>query len=180
MLTIKEICDRTGIAPHTFQSWRRDGLKLLPRPVAVEKQAICFDDSILERIRFIKEQRAAGKKLREINDVFESYYAFLRSAEVDEHKAGSLNNIAGRLTAHEAELRSRLESLEADFKRNLEYHEQRIKGLFRDFQAAMAENNLAAFLAAMSDNGLACRDRPLADSSENPDHRETNSPDGGI
>jgi predicted site-specific integrase-resolvase len=60
MLSINEICEKAGITLHTFQSWRRDGLTLLPRPVAVDKKVIFFDDSILERIRLIREHKAAG------------------------------------------------------------------------------------------------------------------------
>ena len=53
MLSIKEICDRAGIAFHTFQYWRRESLNLLPKPIGVEKKVIYFDESILERIKFI-------------------------------------------------------------------------------------------------------------------------------
>ena len=66
MLTIKEICEQAGINVNTFHAWRRANWRLLPEPVGVAKKIIYFDDSILERINFIKEQRSAGKNLQEI------------------------------------------------------------------------------------------------------------------
>lgn len=159
MLTIKEICARTGVNHHTFQSWRRDGLKLLPKPVAVQRNFIFFDDSILERVRFIKEQRESGKTVREINEVFKSYYAFLKDAESSDQAASSLKNVLGELDGCEAELQVQLKRLEADFRHILEVHAWKTARLFRDFQEAMVEGNLSAFLEAMSANGLACRDQ---------------------
>lgn len=69
MLTIKEVCEKAGISLHTFQSWRRNDSVLLPRPAAVDKRVIFFDDSILERIKFIREQQAEGKSLAQIEEL---------------------------------------------------------------------------------------------------------------
>lgn len=69
MLSIKEICKKAGISLYTFQSWRRNDSWLLPRPVAVEKKVIFFDDSILARIKFIREQQAVGKSLTQIEEM---------------------------------------------------------------------------------------------------------------
>lgn len=66
MLTSDEICEQAKININTFKSWRRDHWRLLPGPVGVSKKVLLFDDSICERIEFIKRQRAAGKKLKEI------------------------------------------------------------------------------------------------------------------
>ena len=66
MLSIEEIIEKSEINLHTFQSWRRNGLKLLPNPIAVEKRKIFFPDSIVERIKFIRDQQAAGKTLAQI------------------------------------------------------------------------------------------------------------------
>jgi len=71
LLTIKEICDKTGINVNTFHAWRRADWRLLPDPIGVAKKTIYFDDSIIERIIFIKSQRAAGKSLLEIQDILE-------------------------------------------------------------------------------------------------------------
>jgi DNA-binding transcriptional MerR regulator len=71
LLTIKEVCERTGININTFHAWRRDGWRLLPAPVGVAKKTIYFDDSIIERIMFIKAQRVAGKNLLEIQAILE-------------------------------------------------------------------------------------------------------------
>jgi DNA-binding transcriptional MerR regulator len=60
MLSIKEICDKTGLTLHTFQNWRRNGSHLLPKPVAVDKRIIFFDDAILERIKYIRTSRWPG------------------------------------------------------------------------------------------------------------------------
>lgn len=72
MLTIKEICEQADISLHTFQFWRRHDSKLLPEPVAVKKRVIYFDKSILERIKFIRSQQAAGKNLDEIQAILTS------------------------------------------------------------------------------------------------------------
>lgn len=71
MLTIKEICVRTGININTFHAWRRADWQLLPAPVGVAKKTIYFDDSIIERIMFIKAQRLSGKSLLEIQAILE-------------------------------------------------------------------------------------------------------------
>ncbi len=69
MLSIKEICEKAGISLHTFQSWRRNDSNLLPKPVAVKKRVIYFDDSILERIKFIREKLAEGQTLTQIEQL---------------------------------------------------------------------------------------------------------------
>ena len=66
MLSIDEILEKTGLTRYNFQAWRRDGLRLLPKPVSVDKRNILFDDSILERIKFIRDQQASGKTLAQI------------------------------------------------------------------------------------------------------------------
>lgn len=71
MLTIKEICEKTRINIHTFHAWRRADWNLLPAPIGVAKKTIYFDDSVIERIMFIKAQRAAGKNLLEIQAILE-------------------------------------------------------------------------------------------------------------
>ena len=38
----------------------------MPKPVSVDKKNILFDDSIVERIKFIRDQQAAGKTLAQI------------------------------------------------------------------------------------------------------------------
>lgn len=69
MLSIAEILKRTGLTLHNFQSWRRGDSNLLPKPVAVDKKVIYFDDSILERIKFIRKQQTAGKTLARIEEL---------------------------------------------------------------------------------------------------------------
>lgn len=69
MLSIDEILEKTGLTRYNFQAWRRNGQQLLPKPVSIDKRNILFDDSILERIRFIREQQAAGKTLAEIEEM---------------------------------------------------------------------------------------------------------------
>lgn len=154
MLSIKEICAQTGITPQTFQSWRRDGLKLLPKPVAVKKNFIYFDDSILERVQFIRDQRAAGKKLGEIEAIFTSYYGFVKSWENNDPETISLRGVIKKLAADNAALKSRLANLHAAFVRDLDSYEERIQRLFRDFQAALTEGGLSAFLSALSANRI--------------------------
>ncbi|UQZ88462.1 hypothetical protein C4J81_04275 [Deltaproteobacteria bacterium Smac51] len=69
MLSIEDIVEKSEINLHTFRSWRKNDLKLLPNPIAVEKRKIFFPDSILERIKFIRKQQAAGKSLAEIEEM---------------------------------------------------------------------------------------------------------------
>lgn len=69
MLTIAEILNQTGLTMHTFQFWRRGGSNLLPKPVGVDKKVIYFDDSIVERIKFIRDQQAAGHTLSQIEEM---------------------------------------------------------------------------------------------------------------
>ena len=66
MLTIEQILEKTGLTRYNFKAWRRNGLQLLPKPVSVDKKNILFDDSILERIKFIRDQQATGKTLAQI------------------------------------------------------------------------------------------------------------------
>lgn len=88
MLTIKEICDRTNINVNTFHAWRRANWRLLPDPIGVAKKTIYFDDSIIERIYFIKSQRLAGKSLPEIQAMLEQQKASaLENSQASERKA---------------------------------------------------------------------------------------------
>jgi len=66
MLSIDQILEKTGLTRYNFKAWRRNGLQLLPKPVSVDKKNILFDDSIVERIKFIRDQQAAGKTLAQI------------------------------------------------------------------------------------------------------------------
>ena len=75
MLSIAEILEKTGLTRDTFQSWRRGRFNLLPKPVGVDRKVIYFDDSILERIRFILDQRAAGQTLAQIEKLLEAELA---------------------------------------------------------------------------------------------------------
>lgn len=69
MLTIQQILKKTGLTLHNFQSWRRNDSNLLPRPVAVDKRVIYFDDSILARIKFIQDRQAEGLTLAQIEEL---------------------------------------------------------------------------------------------------------------
>jgi DNA-binding transcriptional MerR regulator len=75
VLTIADILKKTGLTLHNFQSWRRGDSTLLPKPVAVDKKVIYFDDSILERIKFIRKQQAAGKTLAQIEELLQAELA---------------------------------------------------------------------------------------------------------
>ena len=75
MLSIAEILKKTKLTLHTFQSWRRGDSNLLPKPVAVDKKVIYFDDSILERVKFIRKQQKAGKTLAQIEELLQAELA---------------------------------------------------------------------------------------------------------
>jgi DNA-binding transcriptional MerR regulator len=75
MLTIADILKKTGLTLHNFQSWRRGDSTLLPKPVAVDKRVIYFDDSILERVKFIRKQQATGKTLAQIEELLHAELA---------------------------------------------------------------------------------------------------------
>jgi len=72
MVTFEDIQRQTGVSINTIQYWRRHQNEgLLPEPVAVRKKVIYFDDSIIERIRFIKERLKDGIKLPEIKELLQ-------------------------------------------------------------------------------------------------------------
>jgi DNA-binding transcriptional MerR regulator len=75
MLSIADILKKTGLTLHSFQSWRRGDSNLLPKPVAVDKKVIYFDDSILKRIKFIRKQQKAGKTLAQIEKLLQAELA---------------------------------------------------------------------------------------------------------
>jgi DNA-binding transcriptional MerR regulator len=72
MLTFEDIQAKTGVTTNTIQYWRRrQNEGLLPEPIAVRKKVIYFDDSIIERIQFIKDRLEEGVKLPEIKKLIE-------------------------------------------------------------------------------------------------------------
>lgn len=72
MVTLEDIQERTGVSIDTIQYWRRPRNEgLLPEPAAVKKKVIYFDDSIIERIKFIKKKLKAGLKLPEIKELLQ-------------------------------------------------------------------------------------------------------------
>ncbi len=81
MVTLEDIQRETGVSINTIQYWRRQQNEgLLPEPAAVRKKVIYFDDSIIERIRFIKNRLEEGVKLPEIKELIEK-------KEIDEYHA---------------------------------------------------------------------------------------------
>lgn len=137
MLSINDVCKKTGITLHTFQYWRRNDSKLLPKPIAVEKRTIYFDDSILDRIQFIRDQQAAGKSLGEINCLFESGAEFAATGDL-ERKSDSLADLLGKLIGYDADLKIILDKHLEAVKKDLADHEQRVKELLRNFQQQSA------------------------------------------
>ena len=72
MVTLEDIQQQTGVSINTIQYWRRHQNEgLLPEPVAVRKKVIYFEDSIIERIRFIQERLKEGVKLPAIKELLE-------------------------------------------------------------------------------------------------------------
>ena len=106
MLTIKEICEITGVNINTFHTWRRAEWNLLPAPVGVAKKIIYFDDSIIERIKYIQAQRAAGKNLPEIQDILKQQ---ARNIFASEKFKTSGRDESGNLLACVAELEKKWE-----------------------------------------------------------------------
>jgi DNA-binding transcriptional MerR regulator len=67
VVTLEDIQERTGVSVNTIQYWRRPRNEgLLPEPAAVRKKVIYFDDSIIERVKFIRKKLKDGLKLPEI------------------------------------------------------------------------------------------------------------------
>jgi DNA-binding transcriptional MerR regulator len=130
MLSINEICDQAGITIHTLQSWRRNGLNLLPKPVAVDKKVIFFDDSILERIRLIREHKAAGRRIVEISALFESYGTVAENLAVNgdeaERKFTALADMLAQLAVRETALQTLLDE-----------HRRHTRELFQNFQKVL-------------------------------------------
>jgi len=72
VVTLEDIQERTGVSIDTIQYWRRPRNEgLLPEPAAVKKKVIYFDESIIERIKFIKKKLKAGLKLPEIKELLQ-------------------------------------------------------------------------------------------------------------
>ena len=72
MVTFEDIQRQTGVSINTIQYWRRrQNEGLLQEPVAVRKKVIYFEDSIIERIRFIQDRLEEGLKLPEIKELIE-------------------------------------------------------------------------------------------------------------
>ena len=153
MLSINEICTKTGLSLHTFQSWRRDGRNLLPKPVGVDKKVIYFDESILDRIQLILDQKAAGKTLDEINALFDCCQPDFGAGEND-RKSVALATIFNRFIGHDAELQFMFKQYEAALSELLDDYKQKIHGPLHDFRAVMAQGHLAVFLSALSASGL--------------------------
>lgn len=72
MVTLEDIQERTGVSVNTIQYWRRrQNEGLLPEPAAVRKKVIYFDDSIIERVRFIRAKLKEGVKLPEVKELLQ-------------------------------------------------------------------------------------------------------------
>ena len=105
MVTLEDIQERTGVSVNTIQYWRRQQNEgLLPEPAAVRKKVIYFDDSIIERVKFIRKKLKAGVKLPDIKEL-------LRQKDEEESAGDDPDEIchdeAGQHIDAEAELEKR-------------------------------------------------------------------------
>lgn len=100
MVTLEDIQERTGVSVNTIQYWRRHQNEgLLPEPAAVRKKVIYFDDSIIERVRFIRAKLKEGVKLPEVKELLQ---------QKDEEER---NRLYGPEAAHYATEGQRLDAL---------------------------------------------------------------------
>ncbi|MDL2227130.1 helix-turn-helix domain-containing protein [Deltaproteobacteria bacterium OttesenSCG-928-M10] len=105
MVTLEDIQRQTGVSINTIQYWRRrQNEGLLPEPVAVRRKVIYFDDSIMERIRFIKERLDEGVKLPDIKEMLhqkdeEEAIANYNPYEQDDDDGGRYMDAVAKLQA---------------------------------------------------------------------------------
>jgi DNA-binding transcriptional MerR regulator len=88
MVTLEDIQKQTGVSINTIQYWRRQQNEgLLPEPVAVRKKVIYFNDSIIERIQFIKARLEDGIRLPDIKELLHKKDEEELIAKYDPHEA---------------------------------------------------------------------------------------------
>ena len=104
MLTIAEICEKTGLSARTVRYWEELGL--LPGVRRRNGGRRAFGRDELERLRFIKRLKALGLSLAEIRDL-NAVHA------IDGSTRAMLERLDELLTQHLADLDGRIGELSA-------------------------------------------------------------------
>ncbi len=100
-MKIGELAQRTGTTTKTLRFYEQAGL--LPEPHRTPAGYRDYDESVVDRLRFVKAAQAAGLTLAEIRDVIAAR----------EHSGPPCGHVAALLGAHAAELDKRIAELTA-------------------------------------------------------------------
>lgn len=106
-MLIGELADAVGLPPRTVRFYERKGL--LPEPQRAGNGYRVYDDTTLNRLRFIRSAQAAGLTLAEIGSVI----------DIRDTGEAPCSHVDGLLGAKLAEIRERREQL-AVMERELE------------------------------------------------------------
>jgi DNA-binding transcriptional MerR regulator len=68
-LTVSALAKRVGVGPDTIRYYEKAGL--LPAPVRTAADYRCYDESAVDRLRFIQGAQRLGLRLREIRTLLE-------------------------------------------------------------------------------------------------------------
>jgi MerR family copper efflux transcriptional regulator len=100
-MRIGELAERAGVTAKTLRFYEQAGL--LPAPHRSPSGYRDYDETALDRLRFIRAAQAAGLTLAEIGDVI----------AVREHVGPPCEHVAALLDEHAAELDQRITELSA-------------------------------------------------------------------
>ncbi len=100
-MKIGELAQRTGTTTKTLRFYEQAGL--LPEPDRTPAGYRDYDDSVVDRLRFVKAAQAAGLSLAEIRDVIAAR----------EHGGPPCGHVAELLDAHAVDLDRRIAELSA-------------------------------------------------------------------
>lgn len=96
------LADRTGVPPDTIRYYEDEGV--LPRPERSEAGYRLYDESSVERLRFVCQAQTLGLQLDEIAEIL---------ALVEERGVDPCPHVEAKLRQRLAQLRERMRELEA-------------------------------------------------------------------
>ncbi len=131
---IGELAERTGTTTKTLRFYEHAGL--LPEPDRTPVGYRDYDESVLDRLRFVKAAQTAGLRLAEIRDVIAAR----------EHGGPPCSHVAALLDAHVVELDQRFCELNA-----LREEVQRLRVRARTLDPGMCEADGVCHVIPMSE-----------------------------
>jgi DNA-binding transcriptional MerR regulator len=121
-MRIGELAQRVGTTTKALRFYEHAGL--LPEPERTPSGYRDYDDSAVDRLRFVKAAQAAGLTLAEIRDIIGAR----------EHGGPPCGHVAALLDAHAAELHKRITKLHA-----LREEVERLRVRARDLDPGMCQ-----------------------------------------